>query len=311
MSEFVIEVDRLSRQFGATRALDDVTLRVERGSVFGLVGENGAGKTTLIRHILGLLKAKHGTVRVFQWDPVQHPTEVLSRIGYLSEDRDLPDWMTVAQLMSYNKAFYSGWDESFADHLRDQFALDPKQPVKRLSRGQRARAGLLIALAHRPELLVLDEPSSGLDPLVRRDILSAIIRTVVDEGRTVVFSSHLLEEVERVADWVSMIHNGRLGLSGPLSEILHDHSCLVLRFESPPPAPPDLPGTLSCQGEGREWTVVCNGGLEDLRTAASKSGAEIVDERTPTLNEIFLARAKYQSHREGSTKASVNPPSFE
>ena len=136
--ETIVEIDHLARCFGKHQALDDVTLRVERGSVFGLVGENGAGKTTLIKHILGLLKPTHGSVRVFGLDPVRDPVGVLARIGYLSEDRDLPDWMTVAQLMRYNQAFFPGWDEPFANQLREQFELDPKQQVKRLSRGQRA-----------------------------------------------------------------------------------------------------------------------------------------------------------------------------
>jgi ABC-2 type transport system ATP-binding protein len=292
MPQVIVEIDWLSRRFGTKQALDEVTLRVERGTVFGLVGENGAGKTTLIKHILGLLKAQRGAVRVFGMDPVHDPVGVLGRIGYLSEDRDLPDWMTVAQLMRYNQAFYPAWDERFADQLRDQFELEPKQQVKRLSRGQRARVGLLIALAHRPDLLILDEPSSGLDPVVRHDILSAIIRTVADEGRTVLFSSHLLEEVERVADWVAIIHRGKIGLSAPLHEILQSHRRLVLRFENPQSTRPNLPGLLACEGEGREWTVLCNGGLEELRVAASAAGAQVVDEDTPSLDEIFLARAR-------------------
>jgi ABC-2 type transport system ATP-binding protein len=161
--------------------------------------------------------------------------------------------------------------------------------------------GLLVALAHRPELLILDEPSSGLDPVVRRDILSAIIRTVADEGRTVLFSSHLLEEVERVADRVAMIHSGRVGLSGPLTEILQEHKRLVLWFEMPQPAQPTLPGVISCQGTGREWTVLCNGGVEELQAAASKYGAQIVDEGTPTLDEIFLARASSRTDSQGAS----------
>jgi len=292
MSDVIVEIDHLSRRFGKKLALDDVTLRIERGTVFGLVGENGAGKTTLIKHLLGLLKAAQGSVRVFQLNPVVDPVSVLGRIGYLSEDRDLPEWMTVAQLMRYNQAFFPNWDEAFAGQLQDQFELDPRQQIKRLSRGQRARAGLLIALAHRPDLLILDEPSSGLDPVVRNDILSAIIRTVAEEGRTVLFSSHLLDEVERVADSVAILHKGRVALSAPLHEILHSHRRVVLRFETPQVTRPDLPGMLSYQGEGREWTVVCNGGLEELRMAAVRAGAQVVEEETPTLDEIFLARAK-------------------
>ena len=155
----MIDIQRVTRQFGTKTALDDVSLAVPRGGVFGLIGGNGAGKTTLIKHILGLLKAQQGTVRVFGLDPVQDPVGTLGRIGYLSEDRDLPDWMRVGELMRYTQAFFPRWDETFAEELREAFDLDAKARVKTLSRGQRARAGLLVALAHRPELLVLDEQS--------------------------------------------------------------------------------------------------------------------------------------------------------
>jgi ABC-2 type transport system ATP-binding protein len=195
----VVEVRNVSRRFGAKLALDDVSVSLPAGTVLGLVGENGAGKTTLIKHILGLLKAQAGTVRVFGLDPVAQPVRVLSQIGYLSEEPDLPGWMRVRDLLRYVAAFYPSWDHAYAEQLRQEFALDPMAKVKHLSKGQKARAGLVAALAYRPQLLVLDEPSSGLDPIVRRDILGAIIRTIADEGRTVLFSSHLLAEVERVA----------------------------------------------------------------------------------------------------------------
>jgi ABC-2 type transport system ATP-binding protein len=222
-SDPAIAVSRLTRRFGANTALDSVTLDIARGGVHGLVGANGAGKTTLIKHILGLLRAESGSVRVFGLDPVADPVGVLSRIGYLSEENDLPAWMRVEELIDYSRAFYPAWDDAFAEELRQTFALEGRAKIATLSKGQKARAGLLIALAHRPELLVLDEPSSGLDPIVRRDILHAVIRTVADEGRTVLFSSHLLEEVEQVADHVTMINHGRIVLSGPLTEIRESH----------------------------------------------------------------------------------------
>src|SRR5216110_419605 len=205
VSESVISVSELTRRFGATTALDSVSLSLPRGAVYGLVGANGAGKTTLIRHILGLLRAQSGAVRVFGLDPVADPVGVLSRIGYLSEENDLPGWMRVDELIRYSRAFRPTWDDDYAEELRQSFALDPAARIKNLSKGQMARVGILIALAYRPDLLLLDEPSSGLDPIVRRDILGAIIRTVADEGRTVLFSSHLLSEVERVSDQVAMI----------------------------------------------------------------------------------------------------------
>jgi len=223
MSMPVVEVAGLTRRFGAKTALASVSLSLPRGGVYGLVGANGAGKTTLIKHILGLLRAESGSVRVFGLDPVADPVAVLSRIGYLSEENDLPGWMRVDELLRYSRAFYPAWDDAYAAELQQAFALDGALKVKNLSKGQKARAGLIVALAHRPELLVLDEPSSGLDPIVRRDILGAVMRTIADEGRTVLFSSHLLEEVEQVADHVTMISNGAILLSAPLSEIKESH----------------------------------------------------------------------------------------
>ncbi len=219
----VIAVSELTRRFGAKTALASVTMSVPRGGVHGLVGANGAGKTTLIKHILGLLRAESGSVRVFDRDPVADPVGVLSRIGYLSEENDLPGWMRVDELLRYARAFYPGWDDAYAEELRRTFAFDPTAKIKTLSKGQKARVGLLVALAYRPELLVLDEPSSGLDPIVRRDILGAILRTIADEGRTVLFSSHLLEEVEQVADHVTMISQGKIVLDAPLHELKESH----------------------------------------------------------------------------------------
>ena len=223
MSDSVITVSELTRRFGATTALASVSLSMPRGAVYGLVGANGAGKTTLIKHVLGLLRPESGSVRVFGLDPVADPVAVLSRIGYLSEENDVPGWMRIDELIRYSRAFYPAWDDAYAEELRRTFALDPAAKIKNLSKGQKARAGLLIALAYRPELLVLDEPSSGLDPIVRRDILGAVIRTIADEGRTVLFSSHLLDEVEQVADHVTMINEGKIVLSATLAVIKESH----------------------------------------------------------------------------------------
>src|SRR5262249_12088346 len=156
----VVDIRRVTRRFGNKTALDEVSLTVPRGGVFGLIGGNGAGKTTLIKHILGLFAPQAGTVDGFGLDPVVKPDGTLGWDGYLSEDRDLPAWMSVGELMRYTQAFYPNWDEAYAEELRLAFDLVRHAKIKNLSRGQKARAGLLVALAHRPELLVLDEPSS-------------------------------------------------------------------------------------------------------------------------------------------------------
>lgn len=290
-AEAIIAVTDLTRRFGAKTALDNVSIYVPRGCVFGLVGENGAGKTTLIKHILGLLRAETGSVRVFGRDPVSEPVEVLGRIGYLSEQPDLPGWMRVDELLRYTKAFFPKWDSTYAQKLLAQFGLNPMQRLNTLSKGQTAKAGLLIAQAHRPELLLLDEPSSGLDPLVRRDILEAVIRTVADEGRTVFFSSHLLEEIERVSDHIAMVHHGKMVLYGPLDDIKAHHRRFTLHFEIAQAKPPLVSGALSVSGAGKEWTVLCNGARTELPAVAAKLGARIVEENAASLNEIFVAHA--------------------
>jgi ABC-2 type transport system ATP-binding protein len=290
-AEAVVAVSGLSRRFGARAALDDVSVFVPRGGVVGLVGENGAGKTTLIKHLLGSLKAQAGSVRVFGLDPVLNPVGVLGRIGYLSERRDLPGWMRVAEFMRYTQAFYPQWDGQFAGRLLEQFQLDPAQKIKTLSQGQQAKTGLLTALAYRPELLVLDEPSSGLDPVVRRDILEAIIRTVSEEGRTVLFSSHLLDEVERVADHIVMLQRGRVVLNGRTDDVRRGHILAVLAFAESQVKPPVVAGAHTVTGFGSEWQVVFGGSRRELEAAAVEIGARVVEERTPTLDEILVARA--------------------
>jgi ABC-2 type transport system ATP-binding protein len=287
---FVVEVREVTRRFRAKIALDRVSLTVPCGKVFGLVGANGAGKTTLIRHVLGLLKAQAGQVRVFGRDPVADPPGVLARIGYLSEENDLPGWMKVSELIRYSRAFYSHWNDDYAEELRQMFELPPQARVGSLSKGQRARMGLLIALAYRPELLVLDEPSSGLDPLVRRDILGAIIRTIADEGRTVVFSSHLLDEVERVSDHVALLHQGRVVFSAELDDLKETHRFMTIRFPEPRRQPPTVAGVLSWQGAGQEWTAICTGETGEFASAVAGTGALVVADRVPSLDEIFVAR---------------------
>ena len=179
--------------------------------------------------------------------------------------------------------------------MRAQFELDPAARIKGLSQGQRARTCLLAAIAYRPELLVLDEPSTGLDPIVRRDILSAIIRTIAEEGRTVLFSSHLLDEVERMADWVAMIDRGRIVLCGPLDEIKAAHRRLTLRFDEPRSQPPRLAESLFSEGYRPRLDDRLPGTLRRLAGQAAGLGAEIVDDDVPSLDEIFVARVRSRS----------------
>ena len=302
MADPVVQVEGLHRQFNQKVALGGVSLEIPCGCVYGLVGENGAGKTTLLKHILGLYKPQQGAVRVFGISPVEQPVQVLEQVGYLSEDRSLPTWMSIAELLNYTAAFYPTWDPAYATELQETFELTGRQKVSTLSRGQKARVGLLMALAYRPALLVLDEPSSGLDAIVRRDILAAIIRTVADDGRTVVFSSHLLDEVQRVSDRFAMLHHGKLLISGDLNETLAAHERLTFRFREPQAELPIAMTTLQKDDVGKEWSVLCNGDRDAVTKSLVEAGAELVERRTATLDDLFVAKAKGIRPTEDKTK---------
>jgi len=291
MEQVTVDINGLSRAFGSKTALHDVTFRATAGKVHGLVGANGAGKTTFIKHLLGLLRATGGSVRVFGLDPVRDPVGVLSRVGYLSEEHDLPEWMRVDELMSYTQAYHPNWDAKYARELLDTFALDPAKKIKELSKGMRAQAGLIAAVAHRPELLILDEPSSGLDAMVRRDILDAIVRAVADDGRTVIFSSHLLDEVERMSDHVTLLQQGRVAVSGELDEVRRGFQRSRIHFIEHFDKAPVLETALAMEGGGRAWSVLHSGSIEQFRRSVLARGGEIVESRDATLEEIFLASA--------------------
>ena len=291
METAVIDVKDLSRTFADKKALDGVSFSAAAGQVYGLVGSNGAGKTTLLKHMLGLLRATAGSVRIFGLDPVRDPVGVLGRVGYLSEERDLPEWMRIDELLRYTQAYHPTWDAAYARELLETFALDPRKKIKDLSKGMRAQAGLIAAVAHRPELLILDEPSSGLDAMVRRDILDAIVRAVADDGRTVIFSSHLLDEVERMSDHVTLMQQGRVTLSGVLDDVRRDYQRSRVRFAEHFDQPPALDTALAMEGGGRTWSVVHSGPVEQFRHSVLARGGEVVESRDATLEEIFLARA--------------------
>ena len=288
----IVEIQNITRSFGPKTALSNVTLEQEKGTVLGLVGENGSGKTTLIKHVLGLLKPDQGSVRVFGMDPVTDPVPVLAQIGYLSEEDILPSWMRVHELQRYMQGFYPTWDQEYADQLVQEFGLDRNAKLMGLSKGQRARAGLMAALAYRPELLLLDEPSSGLDPIVRRDILGAIVRTIADEGRTVLFSSHLLGEVDRVADRIAMIKNGQILFCENLDDLKETHLELTVVCSQPRPVPPRFAGVVGAECGGKEWSVVFKGTAAEAEVAVASIDATIAEQRWANLDEIFVAYSR-------------------
>jgi len=219
--QYAIETQHLSRRFGRTEAVHDLTLNVPVGSIFALVGPNGAGKTTTIKTMMNLLAPSAGSARVLETDSRKLGPATLRRIGYVSENQDLHEWMTVAQLMAYCAPFYPTWDSTFAAALARQLGVPLDKRLKTCSRGTKMKAALLVSLAYRPELLVMDEPFGGLDALVREEFSSGILEAVGGERPWTVFvSSHDIDEVERLADWVGTINEGRLVFAEPVSSVI-------------------------------------------------------------------------------------------
>lgn len=300
MTDTIVKISQLSRQFDQQIALDNVNLEVRKGQVYGIVGENGAGKTTLIKHILGMYRAQKGTVKVFSMDPVQYPEKVLAHIGYLSEEPELPAWMTIEQLLNYQGAFYSGWDQAYALELIEQFQLDISKKVKELSKGQKARTGLCLAQAYRPDLLLLDEPSSGLDPNVRNDILEEIINTISDEGRSVIFSSHLLEEVERVSDHLLMLSHGKVMISDELENVLSGHFVVHVskRENLTRNHLLTIEGIISVESLQNEWRLCLKTDASNLSKSLQQLNIEAIHQRSMSITEIFTALSHSQPEQE-------------
>ncbi len=218
-TDWAVDVEGLSRHFGRVRAIDDLTLKIPRGCVFGLLGANGAGKTTLLKLLMGHLRPTAGRFALLGRTLERDLVEIRRRVGYVSEERYLYDWMTPREILRFARAFRSGWDDAKVMQLARRFDLPLDQRIRDLSRGHRARLCLLLALAHSPELILLDEPTSGLDPVANRDFRESLIRELASRDRTVVLSSHDVEEIERIADYVGILHRGRLLVGARLDDV--------------------------------------------------------------------------------------------
>jgi len=207
--EFVIETKELGKNFNGRRVLRDISLKVPRGSIFGFIGPNGAGKTTTIRLLLGLLKPSSGSANVLGLNSQTQSIALRSKVGYVAEDNTFYPWMRVEELIRFNSGFFPSWDHHLARSLLEMFDLHPGTKVKDLSKGMRTQLGLTMALAHRPELLILDEPTAGLDPQSARN-LREIILEIKAEGRTVLLTTHYMEEADQLCDRIAIIDHGKI-----------------------------------------------------------------------------------------------------
>jgi len=295
--QYAIETQHLSRRFGRTEAVHDLTLNVPVGSIFALVGPNGAGKTTTIKTMMNLWQPSGGSARMLGTDSRKLGPATLRRIGYVSENQDLHEWMTVGQLMAYCAPFYPTWDTAFGAALARQLAVPLDKPIKRCSRGTKMKAALLVSLAYRPELLVMDEPFGGLDALVREEFSSGILEAVGgDRPWTVFVSSHDIDEVERLADWVGTINEGRLQFAEPVPSIIARFRQVEVALGDSARLPSNLPASwLAPEAAGRTIRFVESAFSEaDLgpRVHAAFPGALDISASPMSLRQIFITLAR-------------------
>jgi len=283
------EIQRAYRR--GVDVLHGVSFAVEPGEVVGLLGKNGAGKTTLMRIAMGMIEAQQGSVRLFGLDPRQDPLEVKRRVGYVSEEQILPPFLSVGEVIGLHRQLFPTWDDGLATQLSQRFQLSPQAKIKTLSRGEARQVALLCAVSHRPELLLLDEPAGGLDPVARRAFLETAIQLLNEIGTTILFSSHYLFDVERLAGRVVMLHEGMVLVDSPLDG-LRENYALALVPHGPKATRDRLLGLEGClAARERPEAMHAVFGLDPRRTRAllqGKLGISGARCRNIALEEMFI-----------------------
>jgi len=288
-SEVPIRFERLTCCYGSMRALDQVSFGVPEGSVFALLGRNGAGKTTAIRALMGLLAPTRGRVTVLGHEAMVLPPGLRGRIAYVGEDHPLPWWMKVSDVVAFQAATFPTFDRDLCRRWMERFALTPTRRVRQLSRGMRAQLALAVALAPRPSLVVLDDPALGLDTVARREFLEVMIELIQEEGKTLLFTSHVLTDVERVADRVALLDRGVLRVDAPLDVL----KARVRRYELAfagvaPETAPVLPGLVRARRRQGTWTATMAGEEGAVREALHAIGAEVRATESLSLEDVFV-----------------------
>lgn len=246
MSAAIIETRDLTVRFRRNEVIRELSLRFDAGTVTAMLGRNGVGKSTLLRVLVGFLPQTSGDARVFGLDPAKRGPDIRRRLGYVPDTLELPRWMSVDDHLRFLEAFYPTWDRAEERRLLSQLDLDAKAKVKDLSKGQKEKHALVAALAHRPELLLLDEPFSGLDPVVRQEVLTAVLGHLREDGRTIVVVTHSMQDVERLADRIVLLDEGRVRLDGASEDLRRRvrRVAVTLRRDAPerwtPPGCPNV-----------------------------------------------------------------------
>lgn len=288
----VIVTENLIKNYGAKRVVDHLSLRIPEGCVYGFLGRNGAGKSTTIRMLMGMVPPDYGRIEIFGEPLESLRPETRSRIAYIAEGHPLYGSLRIGEMVSFARSFYRTWDDRMVRRILDHFELSPKQRIRRLSRGQQAQVSLAIAMGPDPELLVLDDPTLGLDTVIRRDFLESLIQIIQRRGRTILFSSHVLGDVERVATRIGIMVDGVLRVDCPLDHFRDTLRKVVCEF---PGAPPDLPpdanpiqGLVSARSIGCTLELLIVGYGPEQRATIDSLEPRYVDVTELNLEDAFI-----------------------
>lgn len=291
-----IQVRDLIVNYGRRRAVDGLSMTVPRGSVYGFLGPNGAGKTSTIKTLMGFRKPDGGGAKVLGYDVVEESLEVRARVGFASEVNSLYEGMTVPRICRLCRDLSRSWDQGLVDRYIAVFGLPADAKIRKLSKGQKAQLQLCLALGSNPELLILDEPTSGLDPVARRAFLKVLVGEVAAEGRTVFFSTHLLSDIEAVADTVGIIKGGKLLVSGDLDDMHESHRVFRIVYAQTPPEEEvrslqTLPDVKEVEREGRGIKLRVRGDVEDVERGLRNRPHPVVDVDSTgmSLEDIFVS----------------------
>lgn len=294
-----IELVGLTKRFGRDTAVADLSLRVARGSTFGLIGPNGAGKTTTMKMLMGILRPTSGSVTMLGKDVFAEPLLVKQRVGYVPDSHNVDRWMRVHEAVGFCRSLYDSWNDKTCQQMLERFELDPTKKVRQLSKGMQVKLSLVLAVSHEPEVLLLDEPMAGLDPLAREEFLDGVLRTICERGQTVIFSTHSLDDVQRLADTVGILYEGRLLAHRNIEELLATTKRIRATLTDGQP-PERLPDNVIWQRvQGRELLVTVDDftpeTVQQMRTQAGVEHVEVIDLGLEELFKDFIRGRKAAS----------------
>ena len=295
MIDYIIETNQLTKSFKGQPALRGLDLRVPAGSIFGFLGRNGAGKTTTIKTLMGLLRSDGGTARVFG-NPVSdadRSIEIRRRIGFVTEDKELYPYMTVEQIVRFTRPFFPKWRDDLEQRYLKMFELPPKKKIPDLSKGMRSKLMLLLAISRGAELLILDEPTDGLDPAATEDVLRELVAIAASDGTTMFFSSHQLSEVELIADYIGIIDQGKMMVAGSLDDMKAQYQRLQIVFPNSVELPAHwVAGVEHVRQEGRVLSILASHNVDAIIEQARSLPGTSVESFPVTLKEIFLEHVR-------------------